>query len=431
MNIATLAPAIEHLKLTHILPTHFATYNTSTHSWWVVQDDAVAFAAARLRDDPGYQVDFGSWLSHYGTEVKEGWWSPKQTSVWRVFYANDGSGIAKTPDLVKTPARPIVGHGMHVERATVSMFSGKELSQPLQRAVDVLGAIEVAPERYAYKNDGEEHYFVDTAKDLTPFGQAIIDHGDPKTWDGDLGTATYPAHMPKWWSPGQQDAYRLALHYALHTETLYFNDEDAALRVRKDRGGGVLEHVTVDVDTGDVILVPTPASVEHFHGRATCVACAQDAIATMTPGERAVHDVLVKYAPDWDEDQRAAIALDLSDAALRFTPITSEMYYLLVHCDATVEQLQEAYDAGVAGFFQRVGEADSNLWELARTTGDDTEAIDVRIDDFTPAVAQDALVNEFAGCGLTVAVQRGPYFSPTTPELREQFVREPAALKGM
>ena len=81
----------------------------------------------------------------------------------------------------------------------------------MKNAIDYLGAIEVAPGRYAYRDDATRRYYVVDADDLgglydydddgqlLPIDAPRSTHAQYSVWCAD----TQATEMPSWWAPEQ------------------------------------------------------------------------------------------------------------------------------------------------------------------------------------------------------------------------------------
>lgn len=65
------------------------------------------------------------------------------------------------------------------------------------------------------------------------------------------------------------------------------------------------------------VIEITVDPTQHNHGPFPCGACAREWHAAATPAQQVVHNMLAVLTPEWDADQRIAIAIEIADAAIR------------------------------------------------------------------------------------------------------------------
>ena len=92
-------------------------------------------------------------------------------------------------------------------------MSNRIATSALERAITYLGAVEVAPGRYAYRDDATHRYYVVTADVMERLPQYLdaeddshtASHGGYSEWCADHLSAA----MPRWWRPEQRCAWRV------------------------------------------------------------------------------------------------------------------------------------------------------------------------------------------------------------------------------
>ena len=117
-----------------------------------------------------------------------------------------------------------------------------EPNDTLTRAIEYLGAVEVAPGRYAWQPNGDEWrvWRVVDAETLL----------DLAAWVG-LDPFRCGHAMPTWWSPERRLAWRLV---GDPTDTRYETKQDALADLRGIGAiGATIERITADLNTGDEV----------------------------------------------------------------------------------------------------------------------------------------------------------------------------------
>ena len=92
-------------------------------------------------------------------------------------------------------------------------MSNQTDTSALERAITYLGATEVAPGRYAYRDDATHRYYVVTADVMERLPQYLdaeddshtASHGGYSEWCAD----TQAVEMPAWWTPERREAWRM------------------------------------------------------------------------------------------------------------------------------------------------------------------------------------------------------------------------------
>jgi hypothetical protein len=118
--------------------------------------------------------------------------------------------------------------------------------ESLKSAIDHLGAVPVAPDRYAYRADKTRRYYVTDESDLRLLGSLLADHD---TQEGlaysEWCSATTATEMPAWWTPERRYEVRDNGHF-IHVATLAL-----ARRYCAEYGRGRI--FTADLTTGEEI----------------------------------------------------------------------------------------------------------------------------------------------------------------------------------
>jgi hypothetical protein len=90
--------------------------------------------------------------------------------------------------------------------------SKTQATDSLARAIEILNAVEVAPGRYAYRDDATRRYYVSSEADLCRLAGYLDGAADDGATTGDAYSRwcadTLSTEMPSWWSPQQRFAYR-------------------------------------------------------------------------------------------------------------------------------------------------------------------------------------------------------------------------------
>ena len=104
--------------------TLYAVYNEGLGTWWIVEDTAIAFLAERLQADSQYRLDFGTWLSQYGVEIKVAWWTPDHQCARRIWNDAGDDYIIENGPLTADEFGRYFGR---IEQVTVDLRTGKEV----------------------------------------------------------------------------------------------------------------------------------------------------------------------------------------------------------------------------------------------------------------------------------------------------------------
>lgn len=120
------------------------------------------------------------------------------------------------------------------------------MTSPLQAAIEYLGAVEVAPGRYAWTAD-KHRWWTASAADLAAIGNTM-----PGYWAQALGKMP-KAKMPSWWSPENTTVWRCG-HCGRIEKSMLTRGRNLRKRCN-DCGFSVSEFyvITASLETGEEI----------------------------------------------------------------------------------------------------------------------------------------------------------------------------------
>lgn len=136
-------------------------------------------------------------------------------------------------------------------RASEKLIAQDRATNALQRAIDYLGAVKVAPGRYAYRSDDVKSWCIATAAMLENLSEAKQGRGPRPNLK-----PFCDAIMPPWWSPEARFAWRIAGNGPNVTKADRadrFGSERAAKAEAHFIGGAAVERITADLETGEEI----------------------------------------------------------------------------------------------------------------------------------------------------------------------------------
>lgn len=231
-----------------------------------VQIDDEHFAYQRVDDELYYIVtrgDIGAIETWHDDDFKgvqmPKWWAPEHPQTYRD--VEKGVTLGVIADWVSQGVTPFPQHRHLYERVGVDLKTGKEIVVPepegvnrralpgdktLARAVEKVGAVPVAPDRFVLASNLEQPHYV------------LCDAGYVRSVAFEEQQSGFNVHLPHWWTPEKGDGYILDLPRGVWSGSLPYYmsyktyEEAEGARVHH---GGKIRHVTVDLQNGSVMNV--------------------------------------------------------------------------------------------------------------------------------------------------------------------------------